>query len=82
MHPYYDPNAKPPEPKLDPTGRPMPEPELRYVTASEATPEDRVTALDKMAMLAGIGCAQFLRLLILVAAVALVFVLLYLLSHL
>lgn len=82
MLPPYDPNLKPDEPQLDPTGRQAPEPDIRYVTSSEANPDDRMTFLDKMALMAGIGCAQFLRLLIIAAAVGIIFLVIFLVTHL
>ncbi|GEM_PF-6500215 len=80
--PPYDPNLKPGGPDLDPTGRAAPEPDVRYVTSEEAAPEDRLTYLDRMALMAGIGCAQFLRLMIIFAAFGILFLVIFLVSHL
>ncbi len=79
--PPYDPNLKPDEPDLDPTGRRQAEPDVKYVMASEAAPEDRMTAIDKMAVVAAIGCAQFIRLLIIAAAIGLIILVFFVVSH-
>lgn len=82
MIPPNDPRLRPDEPDLDPTGRQAPDPDVRYVTSSEAAPEDRMTVADKMAVMAGIGCAQFLRLLIIAAAIGIIFLVVFLVTHL
>lgn len=81
VHPFIDPNEKPPTTSPDPAGRDSAEPDFRYVTASEARPEDRVTFLDYLAAYSAVGCAQFLRLLIIIAAIALLFGIVYLITH-
>jgi hypothetical protein len=79
--PPYDPNLKPPAPKLDPTGRQEPEPEYRYVTMSEAHEDDRMTALDKLSVVAAIGCAQLVRLLIVFGAIGIIILVIWIGSH-
>lgn len=41
-----------------------------------------MTVADKMAVMAGIGCAQFLRLLIIAAAIGIIFLVVFLVTHL
>jgi hypothetical protein len=50
--------------------------------ASEASSEDKMTIGDKMAIAAGIGCAQLLRFVIIFGAIGLLILVIFLVTHL
>ena len=57
------------------------DPDFYYVTHRDATEEDRVTVLDKMAMVAAYGLAQLIRLFIIFAAIGLIILVIFILQH-
>jgi hypothetical protein len=57
-------------------------PEIHYVSSGEADEEDRVTSLDKLAIVAAIGVAQLIRLAIIFGAVGIVILIFFIGSKL
>ncbi len=80
--PPFDPNQKPEGPEYEQMGSRGSTPQIEYVTRAEARPEDKVTFADHMALLAAVGCAQAIRLLIVFAAVGIIVLVIFLVSHL
>jgi hypothetical protein len=83
MMPPYDPIQNPDRPGIDPVKSQASDPsEVRYMMASEASADDRMTIGDKMAIAAGIGCAQLIRFFIIFGAVGLLLLVVFLMTHL
>lgn len=82
MIPPFDPNQAPDQPGIDPKkAQSSDSSEVRYVMASEAAAEDKMTMADKMAIMAGIGCAQLIRLFIIFGAVGILILVIFLVTH-
>lgn len=83
MMPPYDPSQNPDRPGIDPVkSQTSDRSEVRYMMASEASSDDKMTIGDKMAIAAGIGCAQLLRFLIIFGAIGLLILVIFLVTHL
>jgi hypothetical protein len=82
MMPPFDPDQKPERLGIDPVkSQASDTSEVRYVMASEASGEDRMTLGDKMAILAGIGCAQLIRFVIIFGAIGILILAVYVVTH-
>lgn len=58
-----------------------PEPRVRYVSPADAADEDRMTVLDKAAVVAALGVAQLIRLFIIFGAVGLIVLVIFVAQH-
>jgi hypothetical protein len=83
MMPPYDPSQNPDRPGIDPVkAQTSHQSEVRYMMKSEASADDRMTFGDKMAIAAGIGCAQLIRFFIIFGAIGLLILVVFLVTHL
>lgn len=55
--------------------------EFEYVDKSEASDEDRVTVMDKLAIVGAVAMAQLIRLFIIFAAVGIIILIIFIGSH-